>query len=119
MAAAAGAEFEQPVGVAQVVRVVFDDDDGVAGVAQPEEQVEEFLNVIPVQAGGGLVEEVEAAALLAFAEFVGELEPLRLAVGKRVGGLAELEVAEAGTTSVRSLPTMRAWCLKNSRRRRW
>src|SRR5712692_4305312 len=48
-----------------------------------------------VQAGGGLVEDVEGAAGLALGKLAGKFDALGFAAGKRGGGLAELDVAEA------------------------
>ena len=59
------------------------------------EHVEEFFYVVEVQAGGGLVQDVERAAGLAARKFAREFRALGFAAGKRGGGLAELDVAEA------------------------
>src|SRR6266851_694809 len=48
-----------------------------------------------MEAGGGLVEDVEGAAGLALGKLAGELDALGLAAGEGGGGLAELHVAEA------------------------
>lgn len=40
--------------------MVFDDDDGVAGVTEFENGSEEFFYIAEVEAGGGFVEEVES-----------------------------------------------------------
>src|SRR5215813_2531871 len=48
-----------------------------------------------MQASGGFVENVECAASLALGEFASQLDALRFAAGKRGGGLAKLDVAEA------------------------
>ena len=93
--AAFGAEVDDPVGVADDVEVVLDDDDGVAEVGEAMEDVEELADVVEVEAGGGLVEEVEGAAGLALGELAGELHALGFAAGERGGGLAEVDVAEA------------------------
>src|SRR5713226_7909776 len=47
-----------------------------------------------MQAGGGLVEDVEGAAGLALGEFAGELDALGFAAREGGVGLAELDVAE-------------------------
>jgi hypothetical protein len=47
-----------------------------------------------VQAGGGLVEDVERAAGGALAQLLGELDALRLAARERRRRLAELDVVE-------------------------
>jgi hypothetical protein len=60
--AAFGAHVDEPVGGLDDVEVVLDDDHGVAVVAQAVEHAEQHLDVGEVQAGGGLVEDVEGAA---------------------------------------------------------
>lgn len=47
------------VGGSDDVGVVLDDDDGVAAVEEGAEGGEEFLDVVEVEAGGGLVEDEE------------------------------------------------------------
>jgi len=58
--AGAGAEVDDPVGVRHDRLVVLDDDDRLAGVDEPVEQGEQLLDVGEVQAGGRLVEDVDA-----------------------------------------------------------
>jgi hypothetical protein len=89
--AGAGAEIDDPVGVRHDPLVVLDDDDGLAGVDEPVEQAQQVLDVGKVQAGGRLVEDVNAALL---GHMGGQLEPLPLAAGQRSERLAEAEVAE-------------------------
>jgi hypothetical protein len=72
--------------------VVLDDDDRLAGVDEPVEQPEQLLHIGQVQAGGRLVEDVDAALV---AHLGGQLEPLALAAGERGERLAEAQVAEA------------------------
>ena len=52
-------------------------------------------DVVEVQAGGGLVEDVEGAARLAPRQLAGELDALGLAAGEGGRALAEADVAEA------------------------
>src|SRR5215217_2521450 len=61
--AGAGAEVDDPVGVRHDRLVVLDDDDRLAGVDEPVEQAEQLLDVGEVEAGGRLVEDVDAALL--------------------------------------------------------
>src|ERR1700733_954709 len=89
------ARVEDVVGVADDVEIVFDDDDGVAEVGEVVKDFEEFADVVEVEAGGGLVEEVEGAAGLAFGKLASKLHALRFAAGQRGSGLAEMDVAEA------------------------
>src|SRR3569623_72119 len=67
--AAFGPEIDQPVGGFDHVEIVFDDADGVALVAQPVQHIEQLLDVVEMQTGGGLVEDVERAAGAALRQF--------------------------------------------------
>ena len=58
----AGAEVDDPVGVCHDGWVVFDDDDGFAGVDPAVEGFEHVLDVGDVQACGGFVEDVDVGA---------------------------------------------------------
>src|ERR687897_3364528 len=89
--AGAGTEVDDPVGVRHDRLVVLDDDDRLAGVDEPVEQAEKLLDVGEVEAGGRLVEDVDAALL---GHVGGQLEPLQLAAGQRRERLAEAEVAK-------------------------
>src|SRR5690606_19066265 len=77
--AALGAEIDDPVGGLDDVEIVLDHHHRVAGVAQPVQDPQQLLDVVEVQAGGGLVEDVEGPAGVALGELAGELYPLRLA----------------------------------------
>src|ERR1700740_146179 len=90
-----GAEIDDPIGLLDDVEMVLDDEHGVAEIDEALEYVEKFSHVVEVQAGGGLVKDVERAASLALGEFAGQLDALGFAAGKRGGGLAEGDVAEA------------------------
>src|SRR5580693_1077438 len=92
--AAFGAEVDDPVGLFDDVEVMLDDQHGVAETDQTLEHVQEFANVVKVQAGGGFVEDVESAAGLALGEFAGQLDTLGFAAGESGGGLAEGDVAK-------------------------
>ena len=74
---------------------MLDHQHGVAGLDQAVEHEQELAHVLEVQAGGGLVEDVEGAAGGGAGELAGELDALGFAAGELGGGLAELEVAEA------------------------
>src|SRR5918994_1752730 len=89
--AGTGAEIDDPVGGPHARLMGLDHDDRLAGVDEPVEQAEQPLDVGEVEAGGRLVEDVDAALL---AQVGGQLEPLPLAAGRGGEGLAELEVAE-------------------------
>ncbi len=93
-AAGAGAEIENIVGVADGFFVVFDDEDGVAEIAEPDEGFDEAGVVALMEADGGLVEDVEDAAE-ARADLRGEADALAFAAGERGGIAVEREVVEA------------------------
>src|SRR5882724_2255956 len=93
--AAFGPEVDDPVGLFDDVEMVLDDEHGVAEINEALQDVEELSNVVEVQAGGGLVENVERAAGLAFRKLTRELDALGFAAGKSGGGLAEGDVAES------------------------
>jgi len=76
----AGAEVDDPVGVRHDRLVVLDDDHRLARDDQPVEQAEQLLDVGEVEAGGRLVEDVDAAPV---AHVGGQLEALPLAAGQR------------------------------------
>ncbi len=92
--AALGAEVDDPVGGLDHVEVVLDHDHGVAGVDEAVEHLEQPLHVGEVQAGRGLVEDVERAPGRDLRELGRELDALGLAAGERRRGLAEPDVAE-------------------------
>src|SRR5579885_2919858 len=88
-------EIDDPIRSLDDVKIVLDDDDGVAVVAQPVQHAEQLLDVVEVQAGGRLIENVERVAGVALGELPRELHALRLAAGERGGVLAELDVGQA------------------------
>lgn len=60
--AAVGAEVDNPVGLGDEFEAVLDDDDGVPLADEAAQEREQQFDVLGVEAGGGLVEDVEAAA---------------------------------------------------------
>ena len=92
---ALGAQVDHPVGALDHVRVVLDHQYGVAAVDQPVQDRQQVPHVGEVQAGGGLVQDVERAPGGRPGQFAGELDALGLAAGKRGGRLSQLQVAEA------------------------
>ena len=92
--AGARAHVDHPVGRADGVLVVLDDDHGVADVAQPRERVDQAVVVALVQADRRLVEDVQHADQVR-ADLRGEPDPLRLAARQRAGGAIEAQVADA------------------------
>src|SRR5580704_16931226 len=93
--AAVGAEVDDVVGGLDDVEVVLDDDDGVAAVDEPAQDAQQFADVFEVQAGGGLVQDVDGPAGGAALQFGGQLDPLCFAAGQGGRGLAEADVPQA------------------------
>src|SRR5260370_9137078 len=89
-----GAEVDDPVGLFDDVEVVLDDEHRVAEIDEALENVEELSNIVEMEAGGGLVEDVKRAAGLALGKVAGQLDALGFAAGKSCCGLAEGDVAE-------------------------
>ncbi len=92
--AGAGAEVEQVVGGADDVRVVLDDEDGVAEVAEVLHDADELGGIAGVEADRRLVEDVESADE-AGAERGGELDALGFAAREGGREAVEGEVVEA------------------------
>ena len=92
---ALGTHVDDPVGGLDDVEVVLDHQDGVALVDQAGQHAEQLADVLEVQAGRRLVEDVDGAAGRALLQLAGELDALRLAAGERRRRLAEADVAEA------------------------
>ena len=91
-----GPQIDDPVGPLHDVEVVLDDHHGVARVHQAVEHLDQHPDVVEVEAGGGLVEDVElpAVALAGLGQLAGDLEPLGLAARQRGRRLAQPQVAE-------------------------
>ena len=90
----AGTEVDQVVGGEHRVEVMFDDDDGVAGVAQCLEGLDQLAVVPLVQADAWFVKDVQDADKPA-ADLAGKTDPLRLATGEGGGGAIQGEVVQA------------------------
>src|SRR5882724_6787318 len=86
--AAFGAEVDDPIGLLDDVKVVLDDEHGVAEIDETLQDGEKLSNVVEVQASGGLVENVERAAGLALRKLAGQLDALGFTAGESRGGLA-------------------------------
>ncbi len=70
-AAALGAHVDDPVGGFDDVEIVLDDEEGAAAFDEFAEGGEELGDVVEVEAGGGLVEDVEGSAAGLGGGFVG------------------------------------------------
>ena len=93
--AAFGAEVDDVVGYLYDVKVVLDDNYGVAFVDESVEHLVENANILKVESGGRLVEYVEGAAGVALGELGGQFYPLALTATEGGRRLTEAYVAEA------------------------
>ena len=89
-----GSEVDQPVRGLDDVEVVLDHHHRVPGRDEPLQDLEELPDVFEVQTRGRLVEDVDGVPGRPLVELARELDPLRLAAGKRGRRLSELDVAE-------------------------
>src|SRR5580698_6735908 len=78
-----GPEIDYIVGSLDHVEVMLDHDNRVATVGEPAEYREQLLDVVEMQTGRGLVQDVERAARGAAREFLGQLDALGFAARKR------------------------------------
>src|SRR5262249_35096130 len=92
--AALGPEVEDPVGALDHVEMVLYDEHRVAGVDETLQNTEKPPDIVEMEPGGGLVEDVEEVPTQPGAELSGDLEALRLAARQGRGGLAQAEIAE-------------------------
>ena len=90
----AGPDVDHPVGHADRVLVVLDDDQGVAELLEAHEGLDQPVVVALVEADGRLVEDVEDADETG-ADLGREPDPLGLAARQRAGRPVEAEVVEA------------------------
>ena len=77
------------------MKIVLDNNHAIATIDELTENIQETLDVVGMEAGGRLVEDVEGLAGAAASELGGELDALGFAAGESSGGLAEFNVAEA------------------------
>jgi hypothetical protein len=92
--AAFRAKIDDPVSLLDDVKVMLDDEHRVAERNQTLQNVKQFANIVKMQAGGGLIKDVESAASLALGKFAGKFDALGFAAREGSGGLAESYVSE-------------------------
>ena len=98
-----GPQVDQPVTGPDHIEVVLDDNQRMAGLQQLAQRAHQLGNVLEMQAGGGLVEQEQAAfarqgllgfggALGSLGQETGQLQALGLAARQRGHRLAELHI---------------------------
>ncbi len=92
--AAFGAEVDDPVRGLDDFETVLDHQHRVALVDQLVQHFQELPHVFEMQARRRLVEDIQGPPGRAARQLLGELDPLRLAAGKRGCGLADMDVVQ-------------------------
>ena len=77
--AALGAEVDDVVGGFDDVEVVLDDEDGIARIHKLLQNLDELVDIGGVEAGGGLVQDIDGAPRGGARQLRGQLDPLGLA----------------------------------------
>src|ERR1019366_5933401 len=89
------AEVDQPVRGLEHVEVVLDHHHRIALLDQPVKNAEQLAYVGEMEAGRGLVKDVQRATGAPPRELGGQLNPLRLSPTQLGGRLAQVDVAQA------------------------
>ena len=92
---ALGADVDDMVGDLDDVEVMFDDDDRIAAVDKLVQHLQKQPDVLEMEPRGGLVEDVERAARIAFGEFRSQFDALAFTSGQRGTGLSERQVSQS------------------------
>ena len=74
---------------------MLDDDNRIAAIAQPVQDFQQVLDIMKVQAGRRLVEDIQRPARIALRQFLCELDALRLAARQSRRVLPEANVRKA------------------------
>src|SRR5699024_1340281 len=89
-----GTEVDDVIGDEDRPRLVFDDEDGVALLAQRQQQIVQRPDVVRVQTDRRFVEDIRDIGQRR-TEMADELDPLGIAAGQGTGRTIEGQVAEA------------------------
>src|SRR3974390_363585 len=90
-----GTQVDDPVRGFDHIEIVFDDEERCAGFEELAERRQQFGNIVEMQAGGWLVQNVEDALVLRAREMRGQFQALGFASGERRGRLTKAKIAEA------------------------
>ena len=90
-----GAQVDDVVSAFDDIQIVLDDHHGVALVHQLLQNIQQPPHIVGVEAGGGLVQDIDGPAGGDLAQLCSQLHPLGLAAGELRGGLAQLHIAKA------------------------
>src|SRR5258708_739479 len=93
--AALGSHVDHPICAPYDIEVVLDDQDTAAVLDQPLERGQQFGDVVEVQAGGRLVENVERATASCLRKMRRQLHSLGFTAAQRCGRLSKAQITEA------------------------
>src|SRR5690348_1808418 len=88
-------EVDAPVGWFDHIQIMLDDYYCVAMVAQPVQYFQKQIDILEMESGGGLVEDIERAAGIALGKLQRKLDALGFPARKRGRGLTEADVTES------------------------
>src|SRR5262249_20995140 len=88
-------KIDNVVGSFDDIKVVLDDEYGVAAVHQTGQHLEQALDIRKVQTGRRLIQNVEGASRTAPAQLAAELHTLGLTTRQRGRSLAQADIAQA------------------------
>ena len=74
-------EVENPVGRLDHLEVMLDDNHGIAQIGQAVNHLQQFLDIIEVESGCGLIQDVERLSRVRAGQLGGQLDALSLAAG--------------------------------------
>ena len=83
LCAAVRPQVDDPVGRLDHVEIVLDHDDRVPQCGEAVKHIEQLANVVEMQARGRLVQDIQRLARPLLDQLASQLDPLRLAAGKR------------------------------------
>ena len=89
-----GAEINNPVGLFDDIKIMLNDNHGIALIHQFLQHFHQFSHIFKMQASGGFIENIKRAASGALSQLFGQLDPLRFATRKRCRLLANFNIGE-------------------------
>src|SRR5664279_373948 len=88
------AKVDDPVSSFYDIKIVFNDDDGVAVVGQTMQNLQEHFDILKVQARGRFVKYVQCSAGVTFRQFECQFDALCFTPRERCSRLAERDIRE-------------------------
>ncbi len=89
-----GPQVHDPVRRLDHVEIMLDHHHGIARGREALKHFQQLTDIVEVQPGGRLVEDIKGLARPLLDQLAGQLDPLRLAAGECRRGLAKLDVVE-------------------------